>query len=127
VKALRPGVKVLGAEPETASPYAYSLAQGGPSKFPDWQASFVDGAGGQSVTERMWQRMQPIVDGTITVTLDQTKEAMRLIAEKTRTISEGAGALSLAAALTGQAGEGPIVCVVSGGNIDLAKFSDLIA
>jgi threonine dehydratase len=127
VKALRPDVRVIGAEPETASPYAYSLAQGGPSKFPDWQASFVDGAGGQSVTERMWQRMQPIVDGAITVTLDQTKEAMRLIAEKTRTISEGAGALSLAAALTGQAGEGPIVCVVSGGNIDLTKFSDLIA
>jgi len=127
VKALRPNVKVLGAEPETASPYAYSLSQGGPSKFPGWQASFVDGAGGQSVTDRMWARMQPIVDGAITVTLDQTKEAMRLIAEKTRTISEGAGALALAAALTGQAGEGPIVCVVSGGNIDLAKFSELIA
>ena len=127
VKALRPGVKVLGAEPETASPYAYSLAQGGPSKFPDWQASFVDGAGGQCVTERMWQRMQPIVDGTITVSLDQVRDAMRLIAEKTRTIAEGAGALALAAALTGEGGEGPIVCVVSGGNIDLAKFSDLVA
>ena len=71
--------------------------------------------------------MRPIVDGTITVSLDQTKEAMRLIAEKTRTISEGAGALALAAALTGQAGDGPIVCVVSGGNIDLAKFGELIA
>jgi threonine dehydratase len=126
VKALRPSVKVIGAEPETASPYAYSLAQGAPSKFPDWQASFVDGAGGQSVTKRMWQRMQPIVDGTVTVTLDQTRDAMRLIAEKTRTISEGAGALSLAAALTGQAGEGPIVCVVSGGNIDLKKFAELV-
>lgn len=126
VKALKPDVKVLGAEPETAAPYAYSLQQGGASKYPEWQASFVDGAGGQSVTERMWQRMQPIVDGTITVSLDQTREAMRLIAEKTRTISEGAGALSLAAALTGQAGDGPIVCVVSGGNIDLAKFSELV-
>jgi threonine dehydratase len=127
VKSLRPEVKVIGAEPETAAPYAYSLAQGAPSKFPDWQASFVDGAGGQSVTERMWQRMQPIVDGAITVTLDQTKDAMRLIAEKTRTIAEGAGGLALAAALTGQAGDGPIVCVVSGGNIDLAKFSELVA
>ena len=127
VKAAKPGVKVLGAEPETAAPYAYSLEQGGASKYPDWQASFVDGAGGQSVTERMWQRMQPIVDGTITVTLDQVRDAMRLIAEKTRTISEGAGALSVAAALTGQAGEGPIVCVVSGGNIDLAKFSELVS
>jgi threonine dehydratase len=127
VKALRPGVKVIGAEPETAAPYAYSLKQGGPRRFPEWQASFVDGAGGKSVTDRMWQRMQPIVDGSITVTLEQTSAAMRLIAEKARTIAEGAGALALAAALTGEVGEGPIVCVVSGGNIDLAKFAELVA
>ena len=127
VKALRPDVRVFGAEPETAAPYAYSLREGGPRKFPDWQTSFVDGAGGQSVTERMWQRMQPIVDGTITVTLDQTREAMKLIAEKSRAIAEGAGALALAAALTGEAGDGPIVCIVSGGNIDLAKFAELVA
>jgi threonine dehydratase len=126
IKALAPNVRVLGAEPKTAAPYAYSLEQGLPSRFPDWQASFVDGAGGKSVTERMWQRMQPLVDGSITVTLDQTRDAMRLIAEKSRTIAEGAGALSLAAALTGQAGEGPIVCVISGGNIDLAKFCELV-
>jgi len=126
IKAHRPEIKVLGAEPETAAPYALSLREGGPRKFPDWQASFVDGAGGKSVTERMWQRMRPVTDGTITVTLDQTRDAMRLIAEKTRTISEGAGALALAAALTGQAGDGPIVCIVSGGNIDLAKFSELV-
>jgi threonine dehydratase len=127
VKALRPQAKLIGAEPETAAPYAYSVSKGAPSKFPGWEASFVDGAGGQSVTDRMWQRMQPIVDGAITVSLEETRAAMRLIAEKTRTISEGAGALALAAALTGQAGDGPIVCVVSGGNIDLAKFSELVA
>jgi threonine dehydratase len=127
VKAKRPKAKVLGAEPETAAPYALSLREGGPRKFIDWKASFVDGAGGKSVTERMWQRMRPVTDGAITVTLDQTREAMRLIAEKSRTIAEGAGALALAAALTGQAGEGPIVCVVSGGNIDLSKFAELVA
>jgi len=126
IKALRPEAQVIGAEPETAAPYAYSLREGGPSKFPNWEASFVDGAGGQSVTERMWQRMQPVVDGAITITLDETREAMRLIADKARAIAEGAGALSLAAALTGKAGQGPIVCVVSGGNIDLAKFADLV-
>jgi len=126
IKGLRPDARVLGAEPETAAPYALSLREGGPQKFTDWQASFVDGAGGQSVTDRMWQRMQPVVDGAITVTLDQTRDAMRLIAEKSRTISEGAGALALAAALTGQVGEGPIVCVVSGGNIDLNKFAELV-
>jgi threonine dehydratase len=126
IKAMRPNVKVIGAEPETAAPYALSLREGGPRKFTEWQASFVDGAGGKSVTERMWQRMRPVTDGTITVTLDQTRDAMRLIAEKTRTIAEGAGALALAAALTGQAGEGPIVCIVSGGNIDLKKFCELV-
>ena len=127
VKALKPNVRVLGSEPETAAPYALSLREGEPSKFPEWQASFVDGAGGQSVTQRMWDRMQPVVDGAVTVTLDQVREAMRLMADKARVISEGAGALSVAAALSGEAGEGPIVCVVSGGNIDLAKFSSLIA
>jgi threonine dehydratase len=127
MKALRPDVKVLGAEPDTAAPYAYSLAQGSPQWFPDWKASFVDGAGGKSVTERMWERMRPVTDGAITVTLDQTRDAMRLIAEKARTIAEGAGALALAAALTGEAGEGPIVCVVSGGNIDLDKFAELVS
>ncbi len=127
IKARKPEAKVLGAEPETAAPYALSLREGEPRKFPDWEASFVDGAGGKSVTDRMWQRMRPVTDGAITVSLDQTREAMRLIAEKSRTIAEGAGALSLAAALTGQAGEGPIVCVVSGGNIDLSKFAELTA
>ena len=126
IKAKRPDLRVLGAEPETAAPYALSLREGGPRKFTEWQASFVDGAGGKSVTERMWQRMRPVTDGSITVTLDETREAMRLIAEKTRTIAEGAGALALAAAMTGEAGEGPIVCVISGGNIDLAKFAALV-
>jgi len=127
IKAERPDVTIVGAEPETAAPYALSLREGGPRKFADWEASFVDGAGGKSVTERMWQRMRPVTDGAITVTLNQTADAMRLIAEKTRTIAEGAGALALAAALTGDAGEGPIVCVVSGGNIDLDKFAELVA
>ena len=127
IKAKKPDVKVIGAEPETAAPYALSLREGGPRKFADWQASFVDGAGGKSVTERMWQRMRPVTDGTIIVTLDEAREAMRVIAEKTRTIAEGAGALALAAALTGEAGDGPIVCIVSGGNIDLKTFAELVA
>ena len=127
INAKKPDARVLGAEPETAAPYALSLREGSPQKFTDWQASFVDGAGGQSVTERMWQRMRPVTDGAITVTLEQTAAAMRLIAEKSRTIAEGAGALSLAAALSDRALEGPIVCVVSGGNIDLDKFAELVS
>ena len=127
IKALRPEVRVLGAEPATAAPYALSLREGGPRKYPEWTASFVDGAGGQSVTARMWQRMQPVVDGSVIVSLDEVRGAMRLMAEKARVIAEGAGGLALAAALTGEAGDGPIVCIVSGGNIDLGKFAELVA
>ena len=127
VKALRPEIKVWGAEPETAAPAALSFAKGSPQEFPDWKATFVDGAGGKSVFPRMWQRMQPLVDGFVVVSLDEVKRAMRLMAEKARVIAEGAGALGLAAALTGKAGQGPIVAIVSGGNIDLEKFSELIA
>lgn len=126
VKALQPDVRVWGAEPETAAPAARSFATGSPQEFPEWQATFVDGAGGKSVFPRMWQRMQPLVEGSIVVTLDEVTHAMRLMAEKTRVIAEGAGALALAAALTGKAGRGPIVAIVSGGNIDLAKFFELI-
>jgi threonine dehydratase len=126
-KALKPDIKIFGAEPETAAPAALSFEKGSPQVFKDWKASFVDGAGGQSMFPRMWERMKPVVDDYIVVTLEQTKHAMRLMAEKARVISEGAGALPLAAALTGKAGKGPIVVVVSGGNIDLTKFSELIA
>ena len=126
-KALKPAIKVFGAEPETAAPLALSLASGSPQPFPEWKASFVDGAGGRSVFPRMWQRMQGIVDRSIVVSLEETRHAMRLLAEKSRVIAEGAGALSVAAALTGKAGAGPIVAIVSGGNIDLEKFCALVA
>ena len=127
VKALKPQVKMFGAEPDTAAPTALSFKMGSPQVFKDWKPSFVDGAGGQSMFPRMWQRMQPVLDGCIVVSLDETMRAMRLMAEKSRIISEGAGALPLAAALTGKAGQGPIVAIVSGGNIDLAKFCELMA
>jgi threonine dehydratase len=127
LKALKPAIKIFGVEPETAAPTALSLSMGSPQVFKDWKASFVDGAGGQSLFPRMWERMKPLLDGSIVVSLEQTKEAMRLLAEKARVIAEGAGSLSLAAALTGKAGPGPIVAVVSGGNIDMAKFCDLVS
>jgi len=126
IKALRPEIQVWGAEPETAAPAALSFAMGSPQVFKEWKPSFVDGAGGKSVFPRMWERMKPVVDGYIVVSLEETKRAMRLMAEKARVISEGAGAMPLAAALTGKAGQGPIVAIVSGGNIDLKKFCELI-
>src|SRR5207245_1811297 len=101
VRQLAPDVRILGAEPETAAPGALSFQKGGPQEFAGWQASFVDGAGGKSIFPRMWERMQGIVDGSIVVTLDDVRRAMRLVAEKSRAIAEGARALGVAAALSG--------------------------
>jgi threonine dehydratase len=126
LKALIPGIRVWGAEPETAAPAALSFAMGSPQVFKDWKPSFVDGAGGQSLFPRMWQRMKPVVDGCIVVSLEEVKSAMRRVADKSRVIAEGAGALAVAAALTGKAGPGPIVAIVSGGNVDLAKFCEIV-
>ena len=127
IKLLKPAVRIFGVEPETAAPMALSFARGSPQVFEDWQPSFVDGAGGRSVFPRMWERVRPVVDQCLVVTLEQTRQAMRLMAEKARVISEGAGAMPLAAALTGAAGAGPIVAIVSGGNVDLKKFAELVA
>jgi threonine dehydratase len=127
VRARKPHARVFVAEPETAAPYARSLQLGKPSAFDEWQPSFVDGAGGKSVFPRMWERMRGLVDGSIVVTLEETRHAMRILAERSRVIAEGAGALSVAAALSGKAGQGPIVALISGGNIDLATFCEAIA
>lgn len=127
VKALAPEVRVVGVEPETASPAALSYLEGGPRPFPKWTASFVDGAGGKSLFPRMWERMRQVVDEIVVVDLDEVQDAMRVLAERARVIAEGAGALSVAAALTGKLGtEGPVVAVISGGNVDLATFCRLV-
>jgi threonine dehydratase len=135
VKALRAdpqgagprSVRIVGVEPETAAPAALSYRRGEPLSFPDWQASFVDGAGGKSLFPRMWARMREVVDDVVVVSLDEVRDAMRLLAERARVVAEGAGALPVAAAVTGKLGtEGPLVAVVSGGNVDLARFCGLI-
>ncbi|HXI11332.1 MAG TPA: pyridoxal-phosphate dependent enzyme [Thermoanaerobaculia bacterium] len=125
-RLLNPAVKIWGAEPETAAPASLSFTSKAPEVFSQWTASFVDGAGGKSMFPRMWERISQVVDGSIVVTLDEIRNAMRLVAEKNRVIAEGAGALAVAAALSGKAGEGPVVAVISGGNIDLRRFAELI-
>jgi threonine dehydratase len=124
IRAVAPDVRILGAEPETASPGAVSFAARSPQVFEGWQASFVDGAGGKSIFPRMWERLKDTVDGSVVVTLEEVKNAMRIVASKARVIAEGAGALSVAAALKEK--DGPVVAVVSGGNIDLRKFCEIV-
>ncbi|MFZ0797415.1 MAG: pyridoxal-phosphate dependent enzyme [Terriglobales bacterium] len=126
LKARGHKAKVFAAEPETAAPLARSLAAGSPQSFPDWKASFVDGCGGKSVFPRMWDLAHHLLAGSIVCTLEQTRRAMRVVAERNHVISEGAGACAVAAGLSGKCGSGKIVCVVSGGNIDLATFSELV-
>jgi len=125
LKARGHKARVFAAEPETAAPLAASFAAGSPQKFPNWQASFVDGCGGKSVFPRMWALAHHLLAGSIVASLEETRVAMRLVAERNRVISEGAGACAVAAGLSGLCGGGRIVCVVSGGNIDLARFAEL--
>ena len=127
LRALKPDTKILAAEPETASPLATSFQAGAASRFPNWEASFVDGAGGKTVLPSMWPLLSSLVDDSIVVSLKEVAYAMRLIAERTRVIAEGAAACAVAAALTGRAGNGKIVAIISGGNIDLPKFAALTA
>jgi threonine dehydratase len=125
VKALKPGIRVLTVEPETACPFSLSFAAGSPQEV-EYRPSFVDGAGGRLVLPRMWSVVAGLVDGALTASLDETAAAVRLLAERVRVIAEGAGALALAAALAGRAGDGPIVCIVSGGNIDAFRLARIL-
>ena len=129
VKALNSSVKIYSAEPETAAPLDASFKAGGPVTFEAWQPSFVDGAGGRSVLPSMWPLLQQYVDESIVVTLAETAAAMKLAAERCHVIAEGAGACAIAAALSSRirnAGHRRVVAVVSGGNIDLTRFSELV-
>ncbi len=121
-----PHVKVFAAEPETGAPLARSFAMGSAQSFPEWQASFVDGCGGKSVLPRMWALAHHLLAGGIVASLDECRRTMRIVAERNRVIAEGAGACAVAAGLSGKAGTGKVVCVVSGGNIDLKKFAELV-
>lgn len=125
VRALNPNTVVYAAEPETASPLSASLAAGRAMTFDHWQASFVDGAGGRSVLPTMWPLLSTLTDGSIVVSLDEAAAAMRLVAERVHVVAEGAAACAVAAAVSGRAGSGNVVAVVSGGNIDLTRFCAL--
>jgi len=125
VRALRPAARVYTVEPETGAAAVAARAAGEPTAV-DYTPSWIDGSGSRSVLDDMWPRVAPLIDDALVVTLAETAAAVRLIAERLRVISEGAGALALAAALAGRAGAGKIVAVVSGGNIDLAAFTRIL-
>jgi len=126
VKTLRPETKVLTVEPETGAPFAASFAAGSPQPI-EYSKSFVDGAGGPVVLPKMWGIDSQLVDEALSASLDETAGAVRLLVERVRVVAEGAGALSTAAALSGRAGTGKVVCIVSGGNIDVSRLVKILS
>jgi threonine dehydratase len=128
LRELRPEARIYAAEPETAAPLARSLEAGGARAFPEWTSSFVDGAGGRSVLETMWPLLEPLVEASLVVSLEDAARAMKVVADRVHVIMEGAAACAVSAALSpGFAARGhrKVVAIVSGGNIDLSRFAQL--
>jgi threonine dehydratase len=126
LRKLAPRVRVFAAEIETAAPLAASMAAGEPRTV-DYTPSFVDGIGSKVVFRNMFELAEELLDGSLVVTLQEAAAAMKLVAERNRVIIEGASACAVAAAMSGRAGGGKVVAIVSGGNIDLSKFAQLCA
>jgi len=129
LRELRPEARIYAAEPATAAPLSASIAAGCASRFEAWAPSFVDGAGGRSVLETMWPLLRDTVSDSIVVGLDEVADAMKLVADRVHVIAEGAAACAIAAATStamAERGHRKVVAVVSGGNIDLARFAQLV-
>jgi threonine dehydratase len=126
VRALRPETRVYAVEVETAAPLAASFAAGTPAVV-EYRPSFVDGIGSSTLFPRFWVLARELLEGSLTASLDEIAAAVRLLVERARVVAEGAGACPLAVALSGRAGSGKIVCVVSGGNIDSAKLATILS
>ena len=122
---LSPRTKVFACEPETGAPLVASLAAG-EAVGVDYTPSFVDGSGSKALLPPMWEHAKPLLSGAFALTLDETAAAVRLLAGRARVVAEGAGALAVAAALSGRGGEGRVVCIVSGGNIDAGRLATIL-
>ncbi len=125
VKQLRPDARVIAVEPETAAAVTAALEADGPAEV-GYTPSFVDGAGARKALPAMWPLVREVIDGAHVATLDETAEAIRVLAERVRVIAEGAGALATAAALSGRTGGRTIACIVSGGNIDASTLARIL-
>lgn len=126
VKALRPHTKIFAVEDENAAPVTAALGAGHIVEI-ETRPSFIKSIGGPSLVPQLWPVVSELIDGAVTVSLEQVTEAMRLLFSKGKVIAEGAGAASLAAALSSEHARGKVVCVVSGGNIDAQAYATVLA
>jgi threonine dehydratase len=124
-RAVSPQTKVYAVEVETAAPLTPSLAAGKPTSV-TYTRTFIDGMGSAAVSEEMWPLAKSLLSGTIVVSVAQIAAAVKLLAERCRVVAEGAGASSVAAALSGSLDADRVVCVVSGGNIDVEKLATIL-
>jgi threonine dehydratase len=126
IRALAPKARVFGCEVSTSTPLTAALAAREPVVV-DRTPSFVDGIGGRGVLPEMWPLIWSLLDGALVAELDEVKRTVRLLVERARVVAEGAGAVPVAAALAGRGGTGRVVCVVSGGNIDLRTLIEILS
>jgi len=124
--AVSPATRVIACEPATGAPLTASLAAEESTQV-EYTASFVDGAGSKALLPAMWERARTLVAGAVALPLADVADAVRVLAARGHVVAEGAGALSLAAALGGHAGDGRVVCIVSGGNIDMDRLTAILA
>jgi threonine dehydratase len=125
VRRVAPGARMIAVESPSSQPAAAALAAGAPVTVTH-TPSFVDGIGSTTVLAEMWPLVRQTVDCAVMASFDEIAGAIRLLAARHHVIAEGAGAAPLAAALAGRAGEGDIVCVISGGNIDAARLAAIL-
>jgi threonine dehydratase len=118
--------QVFACEVDSASPFDAALRAGRPT-LTSYTPSFVDGIGSKQVADEMWPLAFSLLDGSLVVSVKEVADAVKLLVERARVVAEGAGAAAVGAALQGRAGDGPIVCVVSGGNIDTTKLTEILA
>jgi threonine dehydratase len=126
IRALAPRARVFGCEVETSTPLRAALEAKQPVRV-ERTPSFVDGIGGRGVLDEMWPLVSTLIDGALVSSIAETKSAVRLLVERARVVAEGAGAAAVAPAIAGRAGGGKVVCIVSGGNIDLATLADILS
>ena len=125
MRQLRPSCKVYTAEVATAAPLAASMSAGVPTAV-EYQPSWVDGIGAKAVFPQMFERARALIDGALVADLNSVAAALRLLVTNNHIVAEGAGACPVACALSGNAGTGKLVCIISGGNINPGKLADLL-
>jgi threonine dehydratase len=125
VRALKPGVKIIACELTSAHPLKSAFAAGAPVQTPH-DTGFVSGAGSAAVLPEMWPLLKSVIDDVITVSLAQVAQAVKVLMESNRVVAEGAGAISVAAALAGQYPYAKVCAVVSGGNIGSEVLASIL-